>query len=273
MDDENQPSGADQSQPARTPKHRSPSYPAIDLKTAINRAAKLSELAGSHAAPVAAVIQAWGYKPKTSGGLLSLAALKKFGLAEDEGKREARQLRLTTLGRELLFYRSNPASPEWRERIRKAALTPTIHAELWTKYSGSLPGDQVIQYYLVFDRGFSEVAARDLLSQFHRTLAYAGVDGQADADAGDNVSDEEEVSESETESEQIMGTPALEDPGTRARAPAVGGHDAERKTRTVQVPYSPSEWALVQAPFPMTEAAWDQMIAVLNAMKPGLVEG
>jgi hypothetical protein len=41
--------------------------------------------------------------------------------------------------------------------------------------------------------------------------------------------------------------------------------------RTVQVPYSPGEWALVQAAFPLSEAAWTQMIAVLEAMKPGLV--
>lgn len=41
--------------------------------------------------------------------------------------------------------------------------------------------------------------------------------------------------------------------------------------RTVQVTYSPSEWALLQAAFPMSEDDWDAMIAVLNAMKRGLV--
>jgi hypothetical protein len=272
MIDENQTPEADQNQPARAPKHRSPSYPAIDLRTAIARAATVQEIAGTHAAPVATVIQAWGYRPKTSGGLQTLAALKKFGLAEDEGKREARQLRLSTLGRELLFYRSNPESSDWKERIRKAALAPGIHAELWAKYAGNLPADQVIQYYLVFDRKFSEVAAKDLLSEFRRTLAYAGVDAQDGSDTTANVSDEEEHSDSEDESEQIMGPTALQEPETQPRAPPVGGGGGgERKPRTVQVPYSPSEWALVQARFPMTEAAWDQMIAVLNAMKPGLV--
>jgi hypothetical protein len=51
--------------------------------------------------------------------------------------------------------------------------------------------------------------------------------------------------------------------------------DAKRKParnqRTIQVPYSPTEWALVQASFPMTETEWQQMIAVLEAMKLGLV--
>lgn len=266
---------ADETQVQRTPKHRSPSYPAIDLKTAIRRAEALSEIAGSHAAPVATVIQAWGYRPKSSGGLLTLAALKKFGLAEDQGKREARQLRLTTLGREILFYTPDPDSAEWKERVRRAALLPTIHAELWGKYDGALPSDQVIAHHLIFERGFSQAAARDLLSQFHRTLDFAGVRGSEEADASASVSDEEEVSEPENEREHIVAPPELQDPATHQRPPAPPARSTAsvegRETRTVQVPYSPSEWALVQAPFPMTEAAWNQMIAVLTAMKPGLV--
>jgi hypothetical protein len=30
-------------------------------------------------------------------------------------------------------------------------------------------------------------------------------------------------------------------------------------------------WATLQAAFPLTEEAWEQMLAVLKAMKPGLV--
>ena len=39
----------------------------------------------------------------------------------------------------------------------------------------------------------------------------------------------------------------------------------------MQLPIAPSEFAALQAPFPLTEAKWDQMLAVLNAMKPALV--
>jgi hypothetical protein len=49
------------------------------------------------------------------------------------------------------------------------------------------------------------------------------------------------------------------------------GSLAERMTRTVQVTYSPKEWALLQAAFPMSEDEWDAMIEVLQAMKRGLV--
>ena len=40
----------------------------------------------------------------------------------------------------------------------------------------------------------------------------------------------------------------------------------------VQLPLSASAWATLEAPFPLDEAAWDQMISVLQAMKPGLTK-
>ena len=42
--------------------------------------------------------------------------------------------------------------------------------------------------------------------------------------------------------------------------------------RTVQITYSPSAWALIQAPFPLSEADWEAMIDTLNGMKRGLVQ-
>jgi hypothetical protein len=44
------------------------------------------------------------------------------------------------------------------------------------------------------------------------------------------------------------------------------------QVREVPIPIQGSAWPALRAAFPMTEEAWTQMIAVLNAMKPGLVE-
>lgn len=41
--------------------------------------------------------------------------------------------------------------------------------------------------------------------------------------------------------------------------------------RAIQLPVSIDEWAVLQADFPLTEAKWNQMLAVLTAMKPALV--
>lgn len=42
--------------------------------------------------------------------------------------------------------------------------------------------------------------------------------------------------------------------------------------REVLIPIHGKTWPSIRAAFPLTEAAWNQMIAVLQAMKPGLVE-
>lgn len=47
--------------------------------------------------------------------------------------------------------------------------------------------------------------------------------------------------------------------------------ESKAQTRVVQIPISLNEWAALQVPIPLTEEKWGQMIAVLNAMKPGIV--
>jgi hypothetical protein len=42
--------------------------------------------------------------------------------------------------------------------------------------------------------------------------------------------------------------------------------------QTIQVPYAPGKWAIVQAAFPLIGGQWKQLGNVLEAMKPGLVE-
>jgi hypothetical protein len=225
-------------------------------------------LAGRHPARVSALLDQWGYSAKSSGGLLALAALKKFGLVEDHGSREAREVSLTDLGRELLFYWGDRESDAFITRAQKAALTPAIHRELWERYQGDLPDDRVILPHLVFESDFSESAAADLLGEFRRTLAFSRLTGD-----GGNVSPEGPDTSEETE--PVLPTPTLERPEEKVDEPPKPTTDSkggvEGAPRTVQVTYSPTDWALLQARFPMSEDDWEAMLETLNGMKRGLV--
>ena len=44
-----------------------------------------------------------------------------------------------------------------------------------------------------------------------------------------------------------------------------------KQSRIVQLPLAGDIWAAIQVPHPMTEDEWEQMMAVLQAMKPGIV--
>ena len=60
-------------------------------------------------------------------------------------------------------------------------------------------------------------------------------------------------------------------PPTSLKEPPPTDAKTTPQTRVVQLPISQSEWAALQAPFPLTEEKWEQMLDVLNAMKPALV--
>src|SRR5207253_10235130 len=64
---------------------RSPSYPGIDLATAIERARTMFEHEHRSAAHVDVLYSHWGHKPKSGAGGVVLAALKKYGLITDDG--------------------------------------------------------------------------------------------------------------------------------------------------------------------------------------------
>lgn len=258
---------SDETHTFKRQKHRSPSYPAFDLETALKRAKELHDVAGRHPAPVSAVLNTWGYSPKSSAGLLTIAALKKFGLADDEGKLEARTLRLTELGYELVFYGSDRESDAWKERAQMAAMLPAIHRDLWAKYSGDLPHDSIVLPHLVVDLKFSESAANEVLKEFRRTLEFAQM---KPGEGGDTVVDEQEDDHAD-DIEEIVPPVTLEKPAGSQNPPA-GTGEKPAALRTIQVTYHPDRWALLQAAFPMSESDWDAMIGVLQAMKPGLVK-
>lgn len=261
--------------PRRARKQRSPSYPAIGLKEALGRAKEIYQHEGRHAAPVSAVLAHWGYSAKSSGGRLALAALKKYGLIADEGSREHRQVRLTRLALTIILDEREESADRQRA-IREAAMTPTIHQELLGRYPDGLPSDANLRHYLLLDRAFTETAVAEFIPRFRSTIEFAGLDSDVriSYDVEDKISANGNV---ETQQERDMSAPSLaggsENPVVhRAPAGPPPASSSGALHRAVQVPLSGAEWVTVEGAFPLSEQAWNQMIAVLNAMKPGLVE-
>ena len=233
-------------------KTRSPNFPFIPLDTAVQRARVVWDKEGRHPAAPETIVGHWRYSAKSSGGRQTIAALRQFGLMEGRGSAD---LRLTELAQAILF--SEEGSEQWLTRVREAALKPAIHQEIWHKYEGQLPSDQNLRYYLVVERGFSETGASELIQELRATFAYA----QMGAGGSDNLSlDPEDKTEAENQMSTVE-TPLRQDP-----PPPPSG-----SRRTIQLPYSGTDWAVLQASFPLTDKEWEQMIAVLKAMKPALV--
>ncbi len=199
MQDTEVPAGPDLD---KSPRFRSPPYPAIPLSKAVDRASSLYAKALHHAVPASVVADAWGYTVKSSGLFAGIAALKQFGLLHDDGSGDKRRFKLADSAIRIVRD-PDPKSEKRRAALKAAALAPRIHAELWGQYgaagaAGSM--DMTVKSYLTLFRAdegaapYSDNAAAELIEEFKQTVAYAGLVEAGPPDS-DDVSSPDEIGE------------------------------------------------------------------------------
>lgn len=156
----------------RKKKGRSPSYPAISLKVAIEKADMLYRREGKHPTPTSTALSDIGYSTTSGAGIVALAALKKFGLIEDEGSGMDRVVKLTDLALDIILS-PNDDSTGKMEAIQHAAMLPPIHSDLWKEFEGSLPSPANLRHNLIRKRNFTDSGANEFIRQFSETIAFA----------------------------------------------------------------------------------------------------
>lgn len=153
---------------------RSPAYPFISVKKAIEQAAALHEQEGEYAAPLVSAMKAWGYSPKSSGGRQTLATLKYYGLIDVSGEGDERKIKVSDVARRIILDQREDDS-EKRALIRRVALSPSAHKALHDQYPNGLGSDGSAEHFLVFEQGFKPDAAKELLNEFKETASYASL--------------------------------------------------------------------------------------------------
>jgi hypothetical protein len=157
-------------------RHRSPNYPFIGLEKAIERAKQIYDVERRHEVPIkVASEKRWEYKPGSSQGDQTIAALRAFGLVDVGGSGEKRMIRISDRA-----YRILAGAQDAADRIKDAALAPSIHGELWQKYgTNGLPSDDTIRNYLLFEREsgrFNEDVVDNFIARFKETISFAKLD-------------------------------------------------------------------------------------------------
>ncbi len=247
-------------------RERSPSYPAIDLPTALRRAEQLWQREKDHWAPIPAIYDAWGYSPKSSGGAQAVASLKRYGLLEDRGNLQSREGRLTEFARAILLDERED-SPERLKRLQEAALKPGINREIWAKYQGSLPSDATLRYYLTVERGFGAGGAVEFLRQFHRTLEFARMTGESATVSPDEPDSAPDSSHEAAEPPRVSPVASQ----VTTPLPSVSPLMPPTAPAPIQFPVYGGGTVVLQSTVPLTEKAWDQMMEVLKVLKPSIV--
>lgn len=196
-------------------KQRSPSYPGITLEAAIARAKAFFSAEGKHEALVSTAVGHWKYGPKSSGGLLTIAALKSYGLMEDRGNGADRKVRLTPLGLSIV-QDERMVSPERDSNIKKAALTPQILADLWNRYGLDRPSNDTVAHYLKVEREFTPTAAIEIIKIYEAAIRFAKLDT-------DELEEEVDSAAAEYEEEDESCSVATPSP-TFQKAPGASTH-------------------------------------------------
>ncbi len=173
----------------RGKRDRSPSFPFIPLKTAIERLEAMEKHFGRHPTPTDHVGSAWGMKGQSSQADQTLAALRSYGLVEYEGIGAKRVVTISEDARKYLRAQQELI----KEAIRKAAaLRPRVIRKFWATWGADRPVDAVALDILVLQNAFSDNGAKAFLRVYDETVSYAGL-----GDSDKVVENDQEPSEAE----------------------------------------------------------------------------
>ncbi|MCL1627632.1 hypothetical protein M3N55_02715 [Roseibaca sp. V10] len=163
--------GADEGVQSKRP--RSPSFPYLDIDTAVDYAGKLYAAAKSAEVRLADVAAAWGMAPKSGSLARYVSALSQYGLIDTMGANDARRIKISAAGKRIL----DDQRPGVREQLRsEAALKPRIIRGLFfgeadmPHWGRDRPSDSIAESALKFDLDFGSDAAKRLLSVYDAAI-------------------------------------------------------------------------------------------------------
>jgi len=151
-------------------RHRSPNYPTVGLKEAVERLKKFMAIDGRAGASAELAAKHIGFATAHGLAYSVLSALKKFDLVTDKDGRVVptqRAIEITSL----------PETDERRAKaIRQAALLPPIYSELVEQYKATgLPSDETLEGELKAYKGFNPNVVKEFINSFRETLEFAGL--------------------------------------------------------------------------------------------------
>ena len=151
---------------------RSPNFPSVSLKVAVEKISGLYKKAETHKVPLETAASIWDYTVKSSSFLKLLGALVAYGLVDCEGSGTARRINVSKDGERIV-----DEGPGYEDLLRTSAMRPKLFKKTMDKYSknGRLPSDSILRDSLRWDEEFQfnkETIAR-FIRNLNETIAYA----------------------------------------------------------------------------------------------------
>jgi hypothetical protein len=226
---------------------RSPNFPCVPLKTAVERLVTFEKYFGRHPAPISKVGLAWGLKENSDQASQVLSALRYYGLIEYQGNSPARQAIISESGRTYLRAQQDSIK---QEVLRRAALRPRMIRKFWDLWGADRLPDPICRDDLVLHNGFSERGAPIFLKIYDDTIAFAGL-AQPDKVPPDSAEVIDDGNDSTAEEDELPGQPSEKKPPPPAKKVTV--MEGERELTTGLLSKDASFRLIVSGPIGVRE--------------------
>ena len=252
----------DEAGDAKKQKHRSPAYTSIGLKEAVEKARVIWEHEKRNEVAVDVAAGHWKVAAKSSTTLMAVSALKKFGLITDRGSGDQRYLKLTDLAYNIL--RAEPNTPAWISFVQKAALLPTIIAELWESDKENPKSTPSLKKYLEFEKHFNPAVIDEFIQSYRDTISFAKL-GIGDKVLTDGVIDNDQQSHNDSNGE-MQEVRSKANPADNSKKSDM---DATMNLGEIAIPVAGK---FARIPFPMSEEDFDLFEGTIKLWKKKLVQ-
>lgn len=248
---------------AQKPKRkRSPNFPCIDLEKAIERAKQVYQRDKTTAVPITLIHDRWDYKAMS--GMLQqvVAALKAYGLIQDEGSGKKRMIRVSESARKILLDHGDKS-----QIIKSAALRPKVFANLWEKFkSNGIPEDDVLRHYLLweYEPAFNEDSVDSCIGTFKDTIAFANLSDSGIIEPEYDDTDEEDPGSGD-------GKDGLAPPGASSKGKISTLKNPSGNMKNLTIPLTGGSLATLQVPVPLSKRDYDGIVGFLKLFEDTLV--
>lgn len=150
-------------------RHRSPAYPTIGLREAVERLKKFYAVDGKAGAPPEIAVKHMGYATAHGGAMSALSALKKFGLLSEANGR------VVPTQRALEIVNLKDGDPRRSQALKDAFVEPTIHTAIIADNPNGVPAPDVLESELTTYKGFNPNSVKDFVSEFLDGMEFCGL--------------------------------------------------------------------------------------------------
>lgn len=171
-------------------KARSPEYPAIGLKEAVEKVKLIWDKDYQNKVPKQVIAEHMGYKGLNGGSLPIISALSKYGLIEGRGD----ETRVSDVGLNIVAHQ--PGDPERLNAIQTAAASPELFAELNQRFPGGKASDSAVRSYLLVQK-FIPGAADAAIRAYRETQELVNAESEAYTRANPEAAFQTEMQERE----------------------------------------------------------------------------